>query len=1026
MSVIIRLQNLPWNANAIDIRRFFQGLSIPDGGVHIVGGEKGDAFIAFSTDEDARQAMMKDGGRVNSSQIKLLLSSKTEMQNVISAAKEAGPTAIQQQPPSGVNKESGYFDRQVGPPTVQYGSRDVGKKVPDLASYPVDNYRDRPRDYPGMPLVSSGRLADERVAGRGPGELLTGVPVPAGPPLAPGPYQPLENRQLGAAMIRPTQHPSDSVGFQHSDSVLRSQFGEPGPGAYDAPGGARGLGQPSRVNDFCQPNEVVADDRRRFGDFGPGSRYDANKLNEERFVPNFPGDSRNFGPSPGNRDFHRTDIDMPSERREVGAPSMGRNLVRPEVGAPGMGRNLVKPEVHDEVARSDMNRYAGDRSFNDRGYNKMDDKHPFNRPDIKRDFNEIGEYPHIPPEYMRREEPMQREMETGRSGWPGDRGPRRDGINDFNGRHSTNLAPGVDRSMHGQGDGFESSRLPLRPDVPGPRFGREAGMIDRAPPQVPDLRNLEVKPKYDSQLPRPHGQLPRPHDEFHNEPEPPSRGWPDDHRDMGYRDNSAGMFGDTSRDGRPPGRKFDPAQNEEWASGNRGPGYRRQEKGEDPRDQLTIRCSNFPSSFNYKEVRRFFSGCEIPREGLKLLNDRNGMRAGVAYIMFLHPRSTMTAVSMNGGMALDCKVRIERCSFCEYDEVVDSSIIQPSRPSIIQPTRPRSRSPLIKKHASTVQTTLHYFVIKKLPPKIERSDVKKFVGKFRIAADGGPFMELSPANTHTGNALVALEKIRNPGEVITALHKSVLNGCSVEVVSIKKPEYDLRTKRSREMDNSKGKDKTEEVKQKGGPKLGANKEAVSSDSDKRTLCIHIRGIPFNSTVSSIADFFRGLDIAPNGIRIVINREGRAAGDAFVEFTNLADVRKALEKDKQFLGHRYVELRTVSKHAMINEHRSLQKQCGGPSVDEEEAIRIPPGEIDHDLTISMQNLHQNTQLEDILDFFRGFRPIVDSIKLQYKDGKPTGDGLVAFSTHQEAENAVRSKNRQFLLGRQITLCVWSNN
>lgn len=47
MSVIIRLQNLPWSANALDIRQFFNGLSIPEGGVHIVGGELGDAFIAF-------------------------------------------------------------------------------------------------------------------------------------------------------------------------------------------------------------------------------------------------------------------------------------------------------------------------------------------------------------------------------------------------------------------------------------------------------------------------------------------------------------------------------------------------------------------------------------------------------------------------------------------------------------------------------------------------------------------------------------------------------------------------------------------------------------------------------------------------------------------------------------------------------------------------------------------------------------------------------------------------------------------
>ncbi|XP_068623319.1 RNA-binding protein 12 [Battus philenor] len=91
MSVIIRLQNLPWSANALDIRNFFRGLSIPEGGVHIVGGELGDAFIAFSTDEDARQAMMLDCGKIKEIQVKLLLSSRSEMHKVIETARQSVP-----------------------------------------------------------------------------------------------------------------------------------------------------------------------------------------------------------------------------------------------------------------------------------------------------------------------------------------------------------------------------------------------------------------------------------------------------------------------------------------------------------------------------------------------------------------------------------------------------------------------------------------------------------------------------------------------------------------------------------------------------------------------------------------------------------------------------------------------------------------------------------------------------------------------------------------------------------------------
>ncbi|XP_053674742.1 uncharacterized protein LOC128725048 [Anopheles nili] len=95
MSVIIRLQNLALAANASDVRDFFKGLAIPDGGVHIVGGAQGDAFIAFSTDEDARQAMALNGGWIKNEPISLLLSSRAEMQKVIDQARKAALTFMQ-------------------------------------------------------------------------------------------------------------------------------------------------------------------------------------------------------------------------------------------------------------------------------------------------------------------------------------------------------------------------------------------------------------------------------------------------------------------------------------------------------------------------------------------------------------------------------------------------------------------------------------------------------------------------------------------------------------------------------------------------------------------------------------------------------------------------------------------------------------------------------------------------------------------------------------------------------------------
>lgn len=83
MAVVIRLLGLPFIAGPVDVRRFFTGLTIPYGGVHIIGGEKGEAFIIFATDEDARRAVSRSGGFIKDSSVELFLSSKAEMQKIL-------------------------------------------------------------------------------------------------------------------------------------------------------------------------------------------------------------------------------------------------------------------------------------------------------------------------------------------------------------------------------------------------------------------------------------------------------------------------------------------------------------------------------------------------------------------------------------------------------------------------------------------------------------------------------------------------------------------------------------------------------------------------------------------------------------------------------------------------------------------------------------------------------------------------------------------------------------------------------
>ncbi|XP_045552864.1 RNA-binding protein 12B-A isoform X1 [Salmo salar] len=83
MAVVIHLQGLRITAGSEDVRHFFTGLKIPDGGVHIIGGESEEAFIIFASDEDARRAMTRSEGSIKGSPVRLRLSSKSEMQAVL-------------------------------------------------------------------------------------------------------------------------------------------------------------------------------------------------------------------------------------------------------------------------------------------------------------------------------------------------------------------------------------------------------------------------------------------------------------------------------------------------------------------------------------------------------------------------------------------------------------------------------------------------------------------------------------------------------------------------------------------------------------------------------------------------------------------------------------------------------------------------------------------------------------------------------------------------------------------------------
>jgi len=90
--------------------------------------------------------------------------------------------------------------------------------------------------------------------------------------------------------------------------------------------------------------------------------------------------------------------------------------------------------------------------------------------------------------------------------------------------------------------------------------------------------------------------------------------------------------------------------------------------------------------------------------------------------------------------------------------------------------------------------------------------------------------------------------------------------------------------------------------------------------------VKLRGLPYDAGKMQIADFFKGLEIEHNGILLVTDFQGRPSGEAYVQFTNVGDGKKALLKNKENIGHRYIE---VFNSSMDEANRSQQQMSFGP-------------------------------------------------------------------------------------------------
>ncbi|CAL8362170.1 unnamed protein product [Lota lota] len=176
--------------------------------------------------------------------------------------------------------------------------------------------------------------------------------------------------------------------------------------------------------------------------------------------------------------------------------------------------------------------------------------------------------------------------------------------------------------------------------------------------------------------------------------------------------------------------------------------------------------------------------------------------------------------------------------------------------------------------------------------------------------------------------------------------------------------------------------------------------------------VRIRGLPWSCSVEEVSRFFSDCKVANDGnsVHFTFTREGRPSGEAFVELESDEDLKIAVKKDRETLGHRYVE---VFKSNSVEMEWVLKHTGPGCPPPEEE-----PGEGEG--LVRLRGLPFGCSKEEILQFFSGMEIVPNGITLPMDyQGRGTGEAFVQFATQDIAERALK-KHKERIGHRYIEI------
>ncbi|XP_030593757.1 putative RNA-binding protein 19 [Archocentrus centrarchus] len=197
------------------------------------------------------------------------------------------------------------------------------------------------------------------------------------------------------------------------------------------------------------------------------------------------------------------------------------------------------------------------------------------------------------------------------------------------------------------------------------------------------------------------------------------------------------------------------------------------------------------------------------------------------------------------------------------------------------------------------------------------------------------------------------------------------------------------------------------------------KKTAKQETEPMTeFTVKLRGVPFTVKEKQIREFMTPLK--PAAVRIGKNESGNRTGYVYVDLHSKEEVEKALKKNKDYIGGRYIEVFRVDPSAGKSKRDGKDKESDGNFTrklkeDEEEEDVSESGRL------FVRNLPYTCTEEDLKELFSKHGPLSEVLfPIDSLTKRPKGFAFVTYMIPENAVTALAQLDGHIFQGRMLHL------